>query len=114
MLQRGQRFQPRNYRDPNAFSSAEVNEFEKACIVEEHLRYQVFGTCVHLPFQVCDVSAEIQRLQVLFRVARRSHTEVGRGGFLFLVVQVFPFVQSSDLVDEILCVRMAITFGNEL
>ena len=91
-----------------------LHESEVLRIVEEHLGDEVLRSRLHLLLQVGDVHVEVEGLGMLLGIAGGPDAEVGGGGFLLLIVQVFALVQCGDLVDEVHGMGVPIALGDEV
>jgi hypothetical protein len=70
-------------------------------VLKKHLRDDVVGARIHFRLGISQVNIEVGGLEVLFRVAGNTDTEVGFFAVDDTLVQVMPVVHAGNLAHEL-------------
>src|SRR5690606_17932681 len=60
----------------DAVFPAQVGEFKELTVVEEHLRNNIFSTCIYFRFQEFNIAGNIRRFKMFFRIPRHANAEI--------------------------------------
>ena len=92
----------------DASLSAEVNKAEELLVVEEHLRDDIVGPCLHLLLEALDVAFQVGCLEVFLGISSHTDAEVGGKSLFDRRVEICATIQVANHRDEFRAVAEAV------